>query len=219
MARLTKNWLVNDIIVYHIEEYGKKYLSGRMLDIGCGIKPYKDLLKDHVKEHVGLDHKDSFHDQSNVDLFGTAYDIPQENGTFDSALCSFVLEHLEEPGIAIRECARVLKPGGHALYALPFFWHLHEEPRDFYRYTKHGLKYLFEKNGFEVVELIPMSGFIVTFSQLLTYYLYAILSKNRVLRWIRYILGNVIQRIAKFLNKYDHSHSWSWAYMIVAKKI
>ena len=148
MARLSKNFLVNDIIEEQLQVFAKRYLQGKMLDIGCGIKPYRQLVSPYIAEHVGLDHIESFHDSSNVDIFGTAYQIPVKDNFFDSVLCTFVLEHLEEPYTAIQECHRVLKHQGYAVYAMPHIWHLHEEPRDFYRYTKYGLKYLFEKSRF-----------------------------------------------------------------------
>jgi SAM-dependent methyltransferase len=74
--------------------------------------------------------------------------------------------------VPLRECWRVLKAGGVALYAVPFIWHLHEEPHDFYRDSKYGLQYLFAKTGFEILELRPLSGFLVTFGQLFVYYLH-----------------------------------------------
>ena len=125
-------------------------LQGRLLDVGCGTKRKQLLVGDLVDEYVGLDHRDSLHDQSSVDIFGTAYEIPEPDCSFDSILCTAVLEHLEEPELALREAFRVLKPGGHAIYTVPMFWHLHEEPRDFFRYTKYGIKHLMEKAGFEV---------------------------------------------------------------------
>jgi len=79
--------------------------------------------------------------KSKIDLFGTAYNIPVDDNYFDTALCTAVLEHLEETSDVTKETHRVLKAGGYAIYTVPFFWHLHEEPRDFYRYTKYGLKY------------------------------------------------------------------------------
>ena len=54
---------------------------------------------------------------------------------------------------------------------MPLFWHLHEEPRDFYRYTSHGLRHLFQAAGFEIVEIHPMSGFLTTFATATNYYL------------------------------------------------
>lgn len=131
MAKNLKTILMNRIHDKQLFEYAEHYLSGNLIDIGCGTTPYADMLSPFVVKHVGVDHEATFHDKSNIDLFGTAYEIPTDNETFDTAICTAVLEHLEEPEQALRECHRVLKPGGKAIYSVPFIWHLHEEPRDF----------------------------------------------------------------------------------------
>lgn len=193
-------------------------MCGRLIDIGCGTKPYAGLLKPYIGEHIGVDHEDSFHGKDQVDLPGTAYAIPAAEASFDSALCTAVLEHLEEPEQALRECYRILKPGGVAIYSVPFIWHLHEEPRDFYRFSKYGLDYLFRKTGFEVVEIKALSGFWVTFGQLLVYNLYRI---NRgPLRWLRIVdgLGLAVQGMAYLLDRLDRTEQWTWMYMVVARK-
>ena len=128
------NYLVNKIFEDNFIELTDTYIKGKLIDIGCGVKPYKEMLSHLVTEHVGVDHHITVHDKSNIDLFGTAYQIPSQNDEFDSAICTAVLEHLEEPEQAIRECFRVLKKGGYAIYSVPFMWQLHEEPRDFFRY-------------------------------------------------------------------------------------
>ena len=194
-------------------------MSGNLIDIGCGTKPYKEMLSPFVKKHVGVDHEATFHDKSSIDLFGTAYEIPTENESFDAAICTAVLEHLEEPEHALRECCRVLKSGGVAIYSVPFIWHLHEEPRDFYRYSKYGLKYLFEKTGFEVLEITPLSGFWVTFGQLFVYNIYRF--HRGPLRYIPVIpvLGLVIQGASYILDRIDKSEQWTWMYMVVARKL
>ncbi len=112
MAKEIKNILINRIHARQLKQFGSKYLYGHLIDIGCGTKPYKDLLAPYVTEHIGVDHKDTLHDKSNIDRFGTAYDLPAEDEEFDCALCSAVLEHLEEPELAIKECWRVLRRGG-----------------------------------------------------------------------------------------------------------
>ena len=163
MAKEIKNILINHIHDRQLKQYASEYFSGRLIDIGCGTKPYKDLLTPYITKHIGVDHKDTLHDQSNIDRYGTASDLPAEDDEFDCALCTAVLEHLEEPELALKECHRVLKHVGVAIYSVPFIWHLHEEPRDFYRFSKYGLKYLFEKVGFEIIEIKALSGFWITF--------------------------------------------------------
>jgi len=218
MAYNLANILVNSIHDSAILDAAKNYLKGDLIDIGCGSKPYKTKLAPYVAKHVGVDHEITLHDQSNIDLFGTAYQIPVKDSIFDSAICTAVLEHLEEPELALRECYRVLKLDGMAIYTVPFIWHLHEEPRDFYRFSKYGLKYLFEKVGFEVVELNALSGFWVTFGQLFVYNLYRL---NRgPLRWFRIIdgIGLAIQAIAYSLDRIDKTEIWTWMYLVVAQK-
>jgi SAM-dependent methyltransferase len=178
------------------------------------------MLESLVNEHIGVDHPGSFHDKSNVDIFSSAYEIPVKAESFDSAICTFVLEHLEEPETAIRECYRLLKPGAYAIYGVPFIWHLHEEPRDFFRYSKYGLKYLFEKSGFEVVEVRPLSGFVITFLQLHLYIINGKFNKG-IIKWfgIFKVYNFLCQKLGLFLNKFDNSKSYTWAYIIVAKKV
>jgi len=212
------NWLIYKIHNDNLKYFAKKYFKGNLIDIGCGIKPYKDLLALYVTEHIGIDHKDTLHDMSSIDRFGTAYEIPATDSEFDCALCTAVLEHLEEPEHALRECHRILKRGGVAIYSVPFIWHLHEEPRDFFRYSKYGLKYLFEKVGFEIIEIKALSGFWVTFGQLLVYNIYRF---NRgPLKFISIIppIGLAIQGLSYLLDKVDKTEQWTWMYMVVARK-
>jgi len=218
MAKEIKNILINRIHDRQLKQYASQYLSGRLIDIGCGTKPYKNFLAPYVSEHIGVDHEATLHDKSNIDRFGTAYDILAEDGEFDCSLCTAVLEHLEEPELAIKECYRILKRGGVAIYSVPFIWHLHEEPRDFYRFSKYGLKYLFEKAGFEIIETKALSGFWITFGQLFVYNLYRF---NRgPLKYIPVIpvLGLVIQGVSYFFDKIDKTEQWTWMYMVVARK-
>ncbi len=220
MAHEIKNILVNHIHDRELKRFVCNYLKGRLLDIGCGEKPYKKMIRPYVTEHIGLDHENTLHDKSKIDLFGTAYNIPAEDSEFDSVLCTAVLEHLEEPDKAIKEANRVLKKGGYAIYSVPLFWHLHEEPRDFYRYTKYGLRYLFEKNGFKIIELKPLSGFWVTFGQEFVYYLWRLRKGGKLnpFWWIIPPIGMFIQGICYLLDKIDHSEGFTWMYLVLARK-
>ena len=204
-----------------IRKYAKRYFKGQLLDIGCGTKGKVHLIGDTVEEYIGLDHNESLHDKSEVDIFGTAYEIPEPDESYDSILCTAVLEHLEEPEGALREAFRVLKQGGYAIYTVPLFWHLHEEPRDFYRYTKYGIKYLFEKVGFEVVELRPLSGFWVTFGSEWNYYLESL--SHGISRYLVKPIIAVNNIIFFALDKIDRrfhpaTEIWTWMYVVVVRK-
>ncbi|MGA7161820.1 MAG: class I SAM-dependent methyltransferase [Bacteroidota bacterium] len=214
------NWLIYRLVNPALRMRLKKYAKGRLLDIGCGEKPYLEMATAYVQAHVGLDHEGTLHDKRKVDLFGTAYNIPVEPSSFDTILCTYVLEHLEEPQKAIAEAYRVLKKGGFAIYTVPLFWHLHEEPRDFYRFTKYGLTYIFESNGFRVLECKALTGFFVMVAQETTYYLLRFRRGGRInpLWWIVPPINVVIQMIAYLLNFIDRSESFTMEYILVAQK-
>jgi ubiquinone/menaquinone biosynthesis C-methylase UbiE len=56
---------------------------------------------------------------------GDAHDLPLESNRFDAAFAHMVLHSLEEPERAVREMARIVKPGGH-LVLVDFMPHEHE---------------------------------------------------------------------------------------------
>jgi len=215
---MKKNWLIYKIHNEQLKQYAERHIKGLLIDIGCGDDQYKEMLAPYVRRHVGFDHLGTNHDKSKADFFASAYHIPVADNTFDSAICTAVLEHLEEPEEAVRECHRALKSGAVAIYSIPFIWHVHEDPRDFYRFTKYGIKYIFEKAGFEVIEVKALSGFWVTFGQLLVYNIYR---HNRgALKTLRVVelAGAAIQRIAYVLDKVDRAERWTWMYMVAARK-
>lgn len=214
-------YLVARIAGEHIKDRARRYFSGKLIEIGCGDKTKRYLVGEYVDCHIGLDHEDSPHDKSNIDLVGSAYEIPQNDESFDCVLSTAVLEHLEDPQRALYEAYRVLKPGGYAIYTAPFFWHLHEEPRDFYRYTKFGLEYLFKTAGFEIVEIKPLSGFWITFGSELNYYISDF--KLGPLKYAAKFLIAVNNIVFLIINKIDQkihrgTDKWTWMYMVVAKK-
>lgn len=213
------NWLIHRLILDQLEPAIEKYAKGVLLDIGCGNKPYYYLTQKVVSNHIGLEHPET-KNESKADIVGSAYEIPSDDKSFDSILCTDVLEHLEEPNQALEEANRVLKEGGYAIYTMPFYWHLHEEPRDFFRYSKYGLKYLFEKNGFEIAELISLTGFWGNVGQTSCYY---IIGTSFFLRrpgiWIRKPLVNLIQRICYYLDRKFRNELYCAEYLVVARKI
>lgn len=58
-------------------------------------------------------------DPQGVDVQVDITAMPFGDGSFDAVLCSHVLEHVPDDGAAMKEIARVLRPGGWALVAVP----------------------------------------------------------------------------------------------------
>ena len=102
---------------------------------------------DVTKEHTDL----------NV-VFDVTQGLPFADATFDTLFCCSVLEHAPEPWGALSEMYRVLVPGGIAIVSLPFLLHLHDEPHDYYRFTRYGIEHLAERAGFQVAQVVVNGG-------------------------------------------------------------
>jgi SAM-dependent methyltransferase len=129
-------------------------LTGDLIDVGCGRQPYRPYFK-HATRIVACDFDGA---RGQVDFTCPAHSIPVATASFDSVLCTEVLEHVPDPLAVWREFFRILRPGGHVLLSTPMYWPPHEQPYDFYRYPGHGLCYLASTAGFEIKELWPRGG-------------------------------------------------------------
>jgi SAM-dependent methyltransferase len=132
-----------------------KYAMGRLIDIGCGNKPYKDMMQ-NVTEYIGCDIVQS--DLECVDVLCEANNIPLPSGSFDTAFSTQVIEHVADHNGLVAEAFRLIKPGGYFILSGPMSWPLHEEPYDYFRFTSHGFRYILEKAGFEVKEIMANGG-------------------------------------------------------------
>lgn len=146
-------------------------IEGRVVDIGCGSRPYESLFK--TSEYIGLE-LDTPENRltKKADVYYDGKTFPFEPNSFDGAVCNQVLEHVFEPDAFMREIARILRTGGKLLLTVPFVWDEHEQPRDFGRYSSFGLRALLERNGFEVLEFRKTMGDVRTIFQMLNAYLF-----------------------------------------------
>lgn len=130
-----------------------RYLRGRLLNAGCGERNISAWLSAlGVSEITHYDIASSLPGA----VIGPLEDMPFPDASFDTILCNAVLEHVERVDDVVAELARVLRPGGHAIFSVPFLQPYHECPRDFRRYTKEGLVALGAAAGLEAVEVNPV---------------------------------------------------------------
>jgi SAM-dependent methyltransferase len=94
-----------------------------------------------------------------VDVCADATQLPMADRSVDRVLCVVTLEHIEDPGAAIAEFARVLRPGGRLYMVTPLMWEEHQAPHDYFRFTTWGLRSLLQRAGLQVLEIEPIGGF------------------------------------------------------------
>jgi SAM-dependent methyltransferase len=144
-----------------------KYLSGQVLNAGCGSRDISSYLRG--KGASGLTRYDIASDDPDV-LIGPIESMRFADASFDSVLCNAVIEHVQNAERAIRELARVVRKGGHVVVAVPFLQPYHACPGDYRRYTADGLAQLGHDAGLEVVEILPVHSFAQTFGWILWEY-------------------------------------------------
>jgi SAM-dependent methyltransferase len=140
----------------------------RLLDVGCGVKPYYPWFEPFVSEYVGVD----IPGNPAADLVGTIESIPVEDASFDVVICTQVLEHCDDPAAGVGELRRVLKPGGRALASTHGVMVYHPAPHDLWRWTHEGLERLFLTNAsWATVSVRPAAGTTATLALLLSIYI------------------------------------------------
>jgi SAM-dependent methyltransferase len=87
------------------------------------------------------------------DIICDAASVPRESGSFDAVVLAEVVEHLPEPGAALREAARLLRRGGVLLATAPFLFRVHPDPIDVGRYAPDWWHATLGSAGFAEIEI------------------------------------------------------------------
>ena len=164
-------WLADEA-----QRAGERPRRPRLLDVGCGEKPYAPLFAPHVAEYVGVDVANPA-----ADLEGTVEEIPVADASFDLVLCTQTLEHAADPARAVRELRRVVAPGGRVLASTHGVQVYHPNPVDLWRWTHAGLERLFRENGdWSAVTVTPGSGTAACLGMLIAHYADLLAKRVRV---------------------------------------
>lgn len=133
-------------------------VAEKVLDLGCGTAPLEDFLASITLDLTKCDWPNSLH-STNVDVEADiSKGLPFSDESFDLIILSDVLEHIYTPHFLLREIRRILKPGGLLLGNSPFIYLLHEEPYDYFRFTKHFYTKSFHDIGFSSFELVSFGA-------------------------------------------------------------
>ena len=217
-APSVKDYLLPDFSLGSIDRYyartsildaireHRQYLTGILLDVGCGKMPYREILlqpQGHTEKYVGLDLDIPVADTYSAtrpDLLWDGRTIPLTAGCMDSVMLTEVLEHCFDPARLLKETWRVLRKGGHLFITVPFFWPLHDMPYDEYRYTPFSLeKHLFNA-GYNNIQVKALGGWNASLGQMLALWL----NRSGLSNKIRRILYSFfIKRAITWLYKHD----------------
>jgi SAM-dependent methyltransferase len=193
--------------------------GARVLDAGSGEGQYGHHFTRHRYTGVDLGVGDAGWDYSKLDAVADLTALPFAAGSFDAAIHIVTIEHLREPGRALEEIARALRPDGTLLIAAPHEWEVHQAPHDYFRYTRYGLAYLLERAGMQVVELRPAGGYFRLLARRL---LNGLQFFTGGLRWLLFVPAALLlvppALILPFLDFLDRDCNFTLGYVCKAKK-
>jgi len=151
--------LIVDLVAECYDTHLRHHARGKLLDLGCGKVPLFLAYKDYVTENICVDWEHTSHQSEYLDSecdLTTA--LPFKDGEFDTILLSDVLEHVPQPEHLWGEMSRLLAPGGRVIVNVPFYYWLHEQPYDYYRYTEFALRRFVERSGLCLLRLDAIGG-------------------------------------------------------------
>jgi SAM-dependent methyltransferase len=180
--------LIGDLVAACYDDALKVYARGDLIDLGCGTVPLYEAYRDLVTANTCVDWASSLHKNQFLDLeCDLTEGLPFEPESFDTIILSDVLEHVSRPDHLWSEMSRILAPGGHILMNVPFYYWLHEEPHDYYRYTEFALRRFVTNSGLDLVTLKPIGGTPELLADLAAKHLLP-------LRWVGGPLAGFVQR-------------------------
>ena len=173
----------------------KKFLKrthNNILEVGCGLKPYRHLVPPDVC-YRAIDWERSetcFHYRNSDVIYYNGDIFPLQDNSYDFVFHTEVLEHVYDVRRFLSECNRVLLMKGSMFFTVPFAVRYHYIPNDYWRFTPASLERLLKETGFKHVMVKPRgSDVIVALSKLNTIFFRLILIRfnNPALRTINFL--------------------------------
>lgn len=121
-----------------------------ILDIGGGDKKssYHKILRNKGNEFISVDITDSCDYKVDLEI----QRLPFEDNSQEIIFCFNVMEHIFNYQNLLDEIYRVLKEDGKFYFYVPFLFHRHAHPYDYFRFSDAALEKLFFNTGFNVIQ-------------------------------------------------------------------
>jgi SAM-dependent methyltransferase len=181
--RKTLSILTNKLFLDAMKEV-VSYSKGELLDVGCGGSPFYPLFLQKTNSYVKTDIITS---SGNPDIYSSITDLPFKDESFDTILCTQVLEHVFEPFHAFNEMKRVLRHGGIVIIGTPFIYWIHEAPVDYFRYTRYFYQKVAKMYDFEILYLKEVGGIMNVFVDILSKGIILASLKSKYLSFLKHL--------------------------------
>lgn len=217
------NWLIYRISDKFIE-LNKQYYKGTLVDLGCGESPYESYFLQYSDKYIGVDWENTSHNSKATILSDLNNSINLDNNSADTIVSFSVMEHLYNPQQFLNESFRILKKDSHIILQVPWQWHIHEAPHDYFRYTPFGLEYMLKKSGFKEIKISAQSGYFTTACLKFNYFLVRLIYKlpkiiMYPLAFLCLPIWTLGQLLAPLLDKLDKEwNREAVGFIVIAKK-
>jgi SAM-dependent methyltransferase len=191
------------------------YVHGRVADIGAGSAKYKEILLTRGTAYIAFDMTPG----PDIDAVGDIEQLPFDDYSFDTVICTQVLEHIPDPQRAVGEFYRILRKDGICVITVPFFAPYHRNPEDFYRYTPEALAYIATKAGLDVIEQDIYTLFFTAVVQIIQFRFFNPLQERKATaaRWSDRFLRALL-RIGRFLDSHFSTTTMFGNSYVIARK-
>ena len=196
-----EHWLWYSVRRHHLDtglEKLRHHMRGRVLEIGNGHINRRGRFKPTVEQAEAWVYLD-VETNRQPDIRGDIQHLPFADAAFDTVICLEVMEYVADPQTALSEIRRVLKGKSMLILSTPFL-HRADTDHDFWRFTAHGLRYLLEQTGFEVVCLKNQGAALGVAANILKYAIYI-----RPRGWCRFCLAVLAWPLISLLRWRDAS--------------
>lgn len=194
-------------------------MIGNVLELGAGRKRRRGTFRppSHVSSWICADRSPD----AEPDVRADVRDLPFRSAVFDTTVCLEVLEYVPEPARALRELARVLRPGGLLVVSVPFI-HRWDTPADLWRASPAGLERLLRDNGLQPVAQLAQGGALAATSHIVQFVVRN-LPVPRVARWVIAGLAVPLTEFIFLLDRYVAARepvlrTLSTGYLVLARR-